>query len=84
MARPPKSPEEQPALVFHAEVRVYASEPELLAYFQQFKPGQYAIAIKRLARAALQGGDHVLWGATLHAPTAIEAEEADDLDEFVG
>lgn len=49
MARPPKAPEERPVLVFHAEVRVYPWEPELLAYFGQFKPGQYATAIKRSA-----------------------------------
>ncbi len=84
MARPPKPPEEQPALVFHAEVRVYASEPELLAYFTQFRPGQYATAIKRLARVALQGGDQALLGAVLHAQTITEVETADDLDDFVG
>ena len=81
MARPAKSPAERPALVFHAEVRLYASEPELLAYFSQFKPGQYATAIKRLARVALQGGDHMLLGTQSHAPA--EAED-DDLDDFVG
>ncbi len=81
MARPPKSPAERPALVFHAEVRLYASEPELLAYFSQFKPGQYATAIKRLARVALEGGDHALLGAQSHAPAEAEV---DDLDDFVG
>jgi hypothetical protein len=84
MARPPKSPEEQPVLVFHAEVRLYASEPELLAYFRQFKPGQYATAIKRLARVALQGGDHTLLGALPHTPAIFETGDDDDLDDFVG
>lgn len=83
MARPPKAPEERPALVFHAEVRVYPSEPELLAYFGQFKPGQYATAIKRLARVALQGGDNVLLGAALYPPALTDDDNADDLDEFV-
>ena len=84
MARPPKSPEERPALVFHAEVRLYASEPELLAYFSQFKPGQYATAIKRLARVALQGGDHALLGALSHSLAASAMDVDDDLEDFVG
>jgi hypothetical protein len=84
MARPPKSPEERPALVFHAEVRLYASEPELLAYFSQFKPGQYATAIKRLARVALQGGDHALLGTLSHSLAASAMDVDDDLDDFVG
>lgn len=84
MARPPKSSAEQPALVFHAEVRVYASEPELLAYFRQFKPGLYATAIKRLARVALQGSDQSLLGALSHETAISNAEDTDELDDFVG
>ena len=70
-------------MVLHAHLRVYASEPELLAYFRQFKPGQYATAIKRLARVALQGSDQTLLGTLPHSLTTVETEEADDLDDFV-
>ena len=81
MARPPNSPEEQPVLVIKTAVRVYASEPELLAYFRQYKPGQYATAIKRAVRAGLLGGETALLGG-LDLPEG-EAD-VDDLDDFVG
>ena len=81
MARPPNPPEEQPVLVIKTAVRVYASEPELLAYFQQYKPGQYATAIKRAMRAGLLGGEAALSGS--FSLPVIE-DEPDDLDDFVG
>ena len=81
MGRPPKTPEEQPVLVIKTAVRVYATEPELLAYFRQYKPGQYATAIKRAVRAGLLGGEAALLGG-FNLPSA--AEEPDDLDDFVG
>ena len=81
MARPPNPPEEQPVLVIKTAVRVYASEPELLAYFRQYKPGQYATAIKRAVRAGLLGGETALL-AGLDLPE--EEADVDDLDDFVG
>ena len=81
MARPPKTLEEQPVLVIKTAVRVYATEPELLAYFSQYKPGQYATAIKRAVRAGLLGGETALLSG-LNLPM-IE-DEPDDLDDFVG
>ncbi len=81
MARPPKTPEEQPVLVIKTAVRVYATEPELLAYFRQYKPGQYATAIKRAVRAGLLGGETTLLGG-LNLP--VIEDEPDDLDDFVG
>ncbi len=81
MARPPKTLEEQPVLVIKTAVRVYATEPELLAYFRQYKPGQYATAIKRAVRAGLLGGETALLGG-LNLP--VIEDEPDDLDDFVG
>ena len=81
MARPPKTLEEQPVLVIKTAVRVYATEPELLAYFRQYKPGQYATAIKRAVRAGLLGGETALLdGLNLQ----VIEDEPDDLDDFVG
>ena len=81
MARPPNPPEEQPVLVIKTAVRVYASEPELLAYFRQYKPGQYVTAIKRAMRAGLLGGEAALSGSfTL----PVAEDDVDDLDDFVG
>lgn len=81
MARPPNPPEEQPVLVIKTAVRVYASEPELLAYFRQYKPGQYATAIKRAVRAGLLGGESALSGG-FNLPEG--EDDVDDLDDFVG
>jgi hypothetical protein len=81
MARPPNPPEEQPVLVIKTAVRVYANEPELLAYFRQYKPGQYATAIKRAVRAGLLGGESALAGG-FNLP--MEEADGDDLDDFVG
>jgi len=81
MARPPKTPDEQPVLVIKTAVRVYATEPELLAYFRQYKPGQYATAIKRAVRAGLLGGETALLSG-LNLP--VVEDEPDDLDDFVG
>lgn len=81
MARPPKTLEEQPVLVIKTAVRVYATEPELLAYFRQYKPGQYATAIKRAVRAGLLGSETALLGE-LNLP--VIEDEPDDLDDFVG
>jgi len=81
MARPPKTPDEQPVLVIKTAVRVYATEPELLAYFRQYKPGQYATAIKRAVRAGLLGGETALLSG-LNLP--VIEDEPDDLDDFVG
>jgi hypothetical protein len=82
MTRPVKPLDEQPVLVFNTEVRIYASEPDLQAYFQQFKPGQYATAIKRAVRAALSGGGLELGGQFV-LPTAADDDDDDDFSEFV-
>ena len=83
MVRPLKPPDERPVLVFNTEVRLYAFEPELLAYFAQYRPGQYATAIKRAIRAALCGGGLEL-GGLLPPPIAATADEdADDFADFV-
>ena len=82
MARPRKPPDERPVLVFNTEVRIYAFEPELLAYFAQYQPGQYATAIKRAIRAALSGGGHDLQGR-LGLPIEVDDDDTDDFGDFV-
>ncbi len=82
MARPLKPPDERPVLVFNTEVRLYAFEPELLAYFAQYQPRQYATAIKRAIRAALSGGGHDLQGR-LELPIEVDDDDADDFGDFV-
>ena len=77
MARPLKPPDERPVLVFNTEVRIYVFEPELLAYFAQYKPRQYATAIKRAIRAAVSGGEFAL-GGSLALPVAPTADDDDD------
>jgi len=85
VARKPKPPDEQPVMVIGAEIRLYPWEPELIKYFQQFKPGQYATAIKRAVRAALSGGELALGGLSRPSPGSAAAdEEVADFDEFVG
>ena len=83
MARKRNSPQDQPVLVIDTEIRLYQWEPELLAYFQQFKRRQYATAIKRAVRVAVSGGDLAL---SLPGPAGARPAEADpdDLDGFVG
>ena len=84
MARQRKPPDERPVMIISAEIRLYPWEPELVAYFQQFKPGQYATAIKRAVRVALSGGDLALGVPVLTgAPEESEADP-DALDGFVG
>ena len=82
MARKPNPPQDQPVLIIGAEIRLYAWETELLAYFGQFKPRQYATAIKRAVRAGLLGGETGLIAASI-GPVAAEEDEA-DLDDFIG
>jgi hypothetical protein len=83
VARKRNSPQDQPVLVIDTEIRLYQWEPELLAYFHQFKRGQYATAIKRAVRVALNGGD---LGLNLPASGGAKDSEADpdDLNGFVG
>jgi len=83
MARKPNRPDDQPVLVIGAEIRLYRWEPELIDYFRQFKPGQYATAIKRAVRAALGGGHLALNVPLPGAPQEAEGDP-DDLDGFVG
>ena len=73
MARPLKPPDERPVLVFNTEVRIYVFEPELLAYFTQYQPRQYATAIKRPIRAALSGGGHPIMPAHHSANQSLTA-----------
>ena len=82
MARKPNPPQDQPVLIIGAEIRLYAWETELLAYFGQFKPRQYATAIKRAVRAGLLGGETALI-ATSIGPT-VDDEDETDLDDFIG
>ena len=82
MARPAKSPEEQPVLMFNTTVRVYANEPEIAAYFAQFKPGQYSIAIKRAVRAALSGGG-LGQGSQVAASDKVDDDDIGDFSDFV-
>lgn len=82
MARPVKSPEEKPVLTFNTEVRVYASEPEIAAYFARYKPGQYAIAIKRAVRAAVNGGG-LEQGGQVTISAEIDDDVIDDFGDFV-
>ena len=82
MARKPNPPQDQPVLIIGAEIRLYAWEPELLDYFRQFKPRQYATAIKRAVRAGLLGGDTTLISTSIK-PT-VDDEDESDLDDFVG
>ena len=83
MARKRNSPQDQPVLVIDTEIRLYQWEPELLAYFQQFKRRQYATAIKRAVRVAVSGGDVALTLPGAAGARPAEAEP-DDLDGFVG
>lgn len=78
MARPTQKPEEQPVLIINTKVRIYASEPDIAAYFAQFKPGQYPIAIKRAVRAALSGGG---LGFSVQSVVVDDADD-DDLGDF--
>lgn len=81
--RPRQKTEEQPVLTFHAEIRVYASEPEILAYLKQFKPGQYASALKRAVRVAMTGGGLNL-GGQMSLPQDEDDEDAASLfSDFV-
>ena len=82
MARKPNPPQDQPVLIIGAEIRLYAWETELLAYFGQFKPRQYATAIKRAVRAGLLGGETALIAASI-GPT-VDDEDETDLDDFIG
>ena len=83
MARPLKPTDERPVQIIGPEIRLYGSEPELLAFFAQYKPGQYATAIKRAIRAALNGGGLEL-GGRLTPPIATTADEdEDDFADFV-
>ncbi len=81
MARPKKRSEELPVLKFHTIVRVYANEPEIAAYFAQFKPGQYASAIKRAVRVAMTGGG-LNTGGQISLP-GVADEEDDDVASFL-
>ena len=83
MARKRNSPQDQPVLVIDTEIRLYQWEPELLAYFQQFKRRQYATAIKRAVRVAVSGGDLALSFPGSAGARPAEADP-DDLDGFVG
>jgi hypothetical protein len=82
VARKPNPPQDQPVLIIGAEIRLYAWEPELLDYFSQFKPRQYATAIKRAVRTGLLGGDTTLISTSIR-PT-VDDEDESDLDDFVG
>ena len=82
MARKPNPPQDQPVLIIGAEIRLYAWETELLAYFGQFKPRQYATAIKRAVRAGLLGGETALISTPI-GPT-VDDEDETDLDDFIG
>ena len=79
MARPLKPPDERPVRIIGPVIRLYGSEPELLAFFAQYKPRQYATAIKRAIRAALGSGGLEL-GGLLTQPIAVSAD--DDEDNF--
>jgi len=83
VARKPNPPQDQPVLIIGAEIRLYAWETELLAYFGQFKPRQYATAIKRAVRAGLLGGDTALIAAS-SGPVADDDKDEADLDDFIG
>jgi hypothetical protein len=84
MPRPPKCSADLPVLVFNTEIRIYASEPDLLAYFQQFRPRQYATAVKLLARAALSGGGLSVGSSpALSGHRLNEFDDHDGLDDFV-
>ena len=82
MARPVKPLTEQPVQIIGAEIRLYESEPDLRAFFAQYKPGQYATAIKRAIRAALSGGGLEL-GGQFTLPVAADEDEDDGFADFV-
>ena len=81
--RPHKKREEQPILTIHAEIRVYADEAEIAAYFAQYKPGQYAAAIKRAVRVAMTGGGLNIGGQTV-LPGEADEEDEDIASFFSG
>ena len=83
MARPLKPPDERPVQIIGPEIRLYGSEPELLAFFAQYKPRQYATAIKRAIRAALNGGGLELGGRVALPNAATADEDEDNFADFV-
>lgn len=82
MARPAKPSAEQPVQIIGAEIRLYESEPDLLAFFAQYKSRQYATAIKRAIRAALSGGGLEM-GGQFALPVTADDDEDDGFDDFV-
>ena len=83
MARPLKPPDERPIRIIGPEIRLYATEPELLTFFAQYKPRQYATAIKRAIRVALNGGGLELGGLLAPPIATTDDEDVDDFADFV-
>lgn len=77
--RPPAAPADRPLRILRPEIRLYAADADIVAYFAQFPARSQPAAIKRAIRAALNGG-----GLGLGSKPIATADDNDtDLDAFI-